>query len=119
MRGTASRAETILEVAERLARSEGYNGFSFRQIAAEVGVKSASVHYHFPTKADLGVAVARRYADRFMAALGDPEDSTHSAAGLLARYVDEYRQALLDDGLMCLCGLLAAEVASLPEAVAA
>ena len=115
----SSTANEILDSAERLTRSEGYNGFSFRDIAEEVGIKSASVHYHFPTKAGLGAAVARRYTDRFMAALGAPEDTNRTPDDLLQQYVSLYRASLADDGLMCLCGMLAAEVASLPQEVAA
>ena len=50
-RGTASR---ILDVAERLAQTQGYNGFSYADIAAELGITKASLHYHFASKADLG-----------------------------------------------------------------
>ena len=60
----ADRRSAILDVAERRIRAHGYNGFSFREIADEIGIKSASVHYHFPTKADLAAAVAKRYRER-------------------------------------------------------
>ena len=119
MASKATRADEILDAAERFARTQGYNGFSFRDIAAEVGIKSASVHYHFPSKADLGAAVARRYADRFFAALGDPAAPAADPPALLRRYVGAYRRALVEDRQMCLCGLLGAEVASLPPDVAA
>ncbi|MES0812818.1 TetR/AcrR family transcriptional regulator [Roseibium sp. SCPC15] len=116
-----SNAETetkILDLAERLIRQNGYNGFSFREIASGVGVKSSSVHYYFPTKADLGAKVARRYADRFLEALGDPEDSPTRAQDLLTRLHDEFAKALGQDGQMCLCGVLAAEATGLPASVA-
>lgn len=54
----------IMDAAERRMRSGGFNGFSFREIADDVGVKSSSVHYHFPTKEKLAAAVVRRYTDR-------------------------------------------------------
>ena len=113
-----TKASDILDAAERFARTLGYNGFSFRDVAAEVGIKSASVHYHFPTKADLGAAVAVRYADRFFQALGNPDDPDISADAKLARYVGLYRHALVTDQQMCLCGMLGAEVASLPAELA-
>ena len=69
---TSGKDLEILDAAERAIRDRGYNAVSFRDLAAAVGVKSASVHHHFPTKADLGAAVARRYAERFLDALGDP-----------------------------------------------
>ena len=49
--------EAILEAAKRTAQAHGYSGLNFRELAAEVGIKGASIHYHFPTKADLGAAV--------------------------------------------------------------
>ena len=110
MVGRASKADEILDAAEKMARTGGYNGFSFREIAKEVGIKAASVHYHFPGKADLGVAIAKRYTDRFLENLGAPDDLTAAPEALLRRYVDAYRKSLVDDGLMCLCGLLGAEI---------
>src|ERR1700721_1374918 len=57
-----------MDLAEAHIRSAGYGGFSFRALAAEIGIKSASVHHHFPTKATMAAAVAQRYADRFFTA---------------------------------------------------
>jgi len=112
----SATATRILDLAEQMARSGGYNSFSFREIAAGIGVKSASVHYHFPTKEVLGAAIAERYTDRFMQALGPPDMDTPSV--MLKRYVAAYRDALATDGLMCLCGIFGAEIANLPEPVA-
>ncbi len=111
-------AERILDVAQSHIQRFGYNGFSFRDVAAEVGMKSASVHYHFPTKADLGVAVVKRYHEQFAAALGGASDSALSVEELLARFANVYLAVLNADQLMCLCGMLGAEVAALPEDVA-
>ncbi|WP_211198577.1 TetR/AcrR family transcriptional regulator [Ruegeria haliotis] len=112
MSETATR---ILDVAERMARQGGYNAFSFRDIAKEIGIKSASIHYHFPTKEDLGEALVSRYTDRFLDALGQVDGATPSE--LLARYVAVYRKALIEQELMCLCGMFGAEIAKLPAPV--
>ena len=64
-----SKKDDLLKVAEVKVRQGGYNNFSFREIANEVGIKSASVHYHFPTKADLGAELAHQYTDAFLSAL--------------------------------------------------
>ena len=53
----------IIDAAERRMQLGGFGGFSFREIAADVGIKSSSVHYHFPTKEDLAAAVIRRWAE--------------------------------------------------------
>ncbi len=114
-----AKAEEILASAERLARDAVYNGFSFRDIAAEVGIKSASVHYHFPTKGDLGAALARRYADRFFENLGEASDLAYPSHTLIERFVAAFRDALVVDDRMCLGGLFGAEFAALPDEVAA
>jgi TetR/AcrR family transcriptional repressor of nem operon len=115
------RTEAILDAAEGMARVRGYNGFSFRDLAQMVGIKSASVHYHFPSKADLGAALARRYTDRFLAALDSPvavSPGGEAAATLaLKRYIAAYRAALMVDDKMCLCGMFGAEIGALPETV--
>lgn len=105
----------ILDAAEQRIRCYGYNGFSFRDIAADVGIKSASVHYHFPTKGDLGAAVMQRYSQRFCDAIGAAEDERVPAEELLARYVAGYQALLAKDNALCLGGILTAESASLPE----
>ena len=62
----------ILDIAESMIRDGGYYGFSFRQIADRLSIKSASVHYHFPTKEALATSVAKRYTENFLEALGEP-----------------------------------------------
>ncbi len=109
----------ILETADAMIRSRGYNGVSFREIADAVGVKSASVHYHFPTKGALGAAVARRYTATFMAALGPVEEAPKSAAAVQDRLHALTRASLVEENLMCLCGMLGAEIADLPPEVVA
>jgi TetR/AcrR family transcriptional repressor of nem operon len=112
-------AERILDAAEAMIRTQGFNGFSFRDIAKQVGVKSSSVHYHFPTKGDLGAAVTRRYTQRFLVSLGDPKAAPNDANAVIAAFRSLFRNALVNDRQMCLCGMLGAEVGDLPEEVAA
>ena len=111
-----SARDRILDAAEARARSSGYNGFSFRDLA-DVGVKSASVHYHFPTKGDLAEALTWRYVDRARDILGDPNGLRPDAA--IERMTMLFRTALVRDDKMCLCGLFAAERDALPAPVAA
>jgi TetR/AcrR family transcriptional regulator, transcriptional repressor for nem operon len=108
--GTASR---ILDVAERLVQVRGFNGFSYADIAAELQITKAALHYHFAGKADLGEALITRYASRFAAALAQTDPGL-SASGKLAAYADLYLQ-VLRDRKMCLCGMLAAEYQTLPQ----
>ncbi len=112
------KAAEILDAAERHMRAGGYDAVSFRDLADEVGIKSSSVHYHFPQKADLGEAVVRRYTDNVLDALAMPDDAEESARDRIARLCGIYRSALKDDGLICLCCVLGAEARDLPDPVA-
>ncbi|MCB8881255.1 TetR/AcrR family transcriptional regulator [Acidisoma cellulosilytica] len=104
--------------AGRLAvQAHGYNALSFRELAKDVGVKSASVHYHFPTKGDLGAALARRYTEEGSAALNELLATMSNPAQIMDRYVAIFRAALANDNRMCLCGIMSAELDDLPEEV--
>jgi TetR/AcrR family transcriptional repressor of nem operon len=114
------KAIEILDAAERHMRRGGFDAVSFRELAAETGVKSASVHYHFPQKADLGEAVVARYAGNILANLGEPvvkNDAEMKTAMQLL--VATYRAALFDGDAVCLCCMLGSEAQHLPEKVAA
>ena len=113
------RREAILAAARATGQARGYGGLSFRDLAAEVGIRSASLHYHFPTKADLGAAVARRYWEDSKARLDALWEECGDPAACLARYPALFRRALVDENRMCLCGFMAAEHDDLPEAVRA
>jgi len=109
--GTAGR---ILDIAERLVQTRGFNAFSYADVAAALGVQKASLHHHFATKADLGVAVIGRYREGFLRELAAIEAETEDAGERLARYAELYG-AVLRQKRMCLCGMLAADVATLPR----
>jgi TetR/AcrR family transcriptional regulator, transcriptional repressor for nem operon len=109
--GTASQ---ILDVAERLVQVRGFNGFSYANIAAELHITKAALHYHFAGKADLGEALITRYASRFAEALARADAAGLGPSGKLAAYADLYLQ-VLRDRKMCLCGMLAAEYQTLPQ----
>ena len=112
-----TKKQALLKAAEDKVRSGGYSNFSFRELAKEVGIKSASVHYHFPTKADLGAELARQYTDDFIGLLGDPKEIKEAGLSPISMYTTQFRRALLEDKQMCLCGLLGAETDCLPEKV--
>jgi TetR/AcrR family transcriptional repressor of nem operon len=109
--GTASR---ILDVAERLVQVRGFNGFSYADIAAELHITKAALHYHFASKADLGEALIARYAEHFMAALANLDTAGGTACAKLDSYAGLYLQVLRNHK-MCLCGMLAAEYQTLPQ----
>ncbi|MEM9773358.1 MAG: TetR/AcrR family transcriptional regulator [Chloroflexota bacterium] len=107
----------IIQIAEQLVRSGGYNGFSFREIAAEIGIRSASVHYHFPSKEDLALAVANRYKQNFFEALGDPAPDGGNTKSQLAHYGQVFQDSFKASRSACLCGMLSNEIALLPAVV--
>ncbi|MGE0719327.1 MAG: TetR/AcrR family transcriptional regulator [Alphaproteobacteria bacterium] len=112
---TASEtSERILDIAEQLVQTHGFNGFSYADIAAQLGITKASLHYHFPTKATLGERLVERYQRNFLKALADIDEGHDHALQKLKAYVRIYRD-VLEAGRMCLCGMLAAEHATLPE----
>jgi TetR/AcrR family transcriptional regulator, transcriptional repressor for nem operon len=113
-RGKADTAERILDSAERLVQSRGFNGFSYADVAAELGITKASLHYHFPGKAELGQALIGRYCARFADALEQIDARGGDAPAKLAAYARIYAD-VLRDRRMCLCGMLAADYDTLPE----
>ena len=109
-------SQRILDVAVQLAQTRGFNGFSYADIAEKLVVTKASLHYHFPSKADLGRSLIERYRRAFADALATIGRQAPDARERLRRYVGLYDTVLRDDR-MCLCGMLAAEYATLPEAM--
>jgi TetR/AcrR family transcriptional regulator, transcriptional repressor for nem operon len=108
--------QKILDSAERLLQVRGYNGFSYADIATALRVTKASLHYHFPSKADLGRRLMQRYTQNFLTALAAIDASGADAREKLQRYVSIYSDVLANNR-MCLCGMLAAEYATLPKPI--
>ena len=113
-RGDADTPARILDSAERLVQIRGFNGFSYADVASELKVTKASLHYHFPGKAELGEALVERYATRFADALSAIDRRGGDAPAKLEAYANIYAD-VLRDRRMCLCGMLAAEYETLPE----
>ena len=107
-------SQRILDVAERLVQTRGYNGFSYADISEELGITKASLHYHFASKADLGTTLIGRYSVTFSGALDSIDAAETDAREKLHRYVDLYEQVLRRDR-MCLCGMLASDYNTLPK----
>jgi TetR/AcrR family transcriptional repressor of nem operon len=105
--GSGDTASRILDVAERLVQQRGFNGFSYADIASEMNVTKASLHYHFRGKAELGRALIERYANRFADALDSIDRRESDAAAKIQAYAEIYANVLRQHR-MCLCGMLAA-----------
>jgi TetR/AcrR family transcriptional repressor of nem operon len=109
--GTADR---ILDTAERLVQVRGFNAFSYADISEALGIQKASLHHHFATKGDLGLALLSRYRQVFREALSEIEATSSGAVVRLERYAELYG-SVLRKKRMCLCGMLAADFATLPK----
>lgn len=109
-------ADQILDLAEMLIQTRGYTAFSYQDIADAMGIRKASIHYHFPSKSDLGVSVIERYSNRFGAALDEiaGQEST-SSMSMLDHYVEPYVRFSKTPDQVCLSGALAGEILALPD----
>lgn len=113
-------ATSILDAAQELAQTRGYNAFSYRDLAERVGIRTASIHYHFPSKADLGRAMVARYREFVGGALSQIDvDVTDlpladAAPERLRRYAALLESVLTTGNRVCLGGMLASDYATLP-----
>jgi TetR/AcrR family transcriptional regulator, transcriptional repressor for nem operon len=117
-RHQADTSSRILDVAERLVQQRGFNGFSYADVAAELDVTTASLHYHFRGKAELGRALIERYAERFASSLEEIDRRGADPPAKLEAYARIYADVLRHQR-MCLCGMLAADYETLPKAMRA
>lgn len=114
---TAETRSRILDVAQGLIQQRGYNGFSYRDIADEVGIRAPTIHYYFPAKADLAAALVDRYATGIAEVCAGLAQSEPKAWKRMSRYFQATRQTMLEKRQLCLCGVLAMEANSLPDNV--
>src|SRR6266508_3494563 len=110
---------TIMNMAEALLQDKGFNGFSYANIASELGVKNAAIHYHFPTKEDLARAVIQRYRDRFQLWINNARVKDLSPEKKLDWFFSIYTDMRADKGKVCLVGSMEAEFNSIPNALQA
>ncbi|MGF6757479.1 TetR/AcrR family transcriptional regulator [Paraburkholderia sp. GAS42] len=108
-------AVAIMDAAERRMRIGGFNGFSFREIAADVGIKSSSVHYHFRTKEKLGAAVIRRYTDHVAKVIDQQLETNPDPVQV---WIEVFKGTLISEDRMCPATVLGAASLGLPGEVA-
>lgn len=112
-------AERVVDAAEALIQHAGYNGFSYDDVARQVGIKKPSIHHHFPTKAELVAVVAQRYTHRFREQLLGLEGRHATARKRLLAYAELFQRTFEIDRRLCVCGMLGAEADALPQGVTA
>jgi TetR/AcrR family transcriptional regulator, transcriptional repressor for nem operon len=111
---TPTVREQLLNHARVLLMTRGYNGFSYRDLASLVGVKTSSIHYYFPTKEDLVLEAVDAYSADILGEIRAIDDK-QPAVRQLERYAEAFGTVMHDGGRICLCGMLAADIALLPE----
>lgn len=111
--------ERVMDAAQGLIQGRGYTGCSIKDVAEAVGLRTATIHHHFPTKGDLGAAVARRYREAIKARLGEIVARDASPAGRLLGLAGIFRSVLETENRLCLCAALGAEADTLPPQVRA
>src|SRR5512145_1053379 len=107
----------IMDLAEAFIQDKGFNGFSYAHIAAELGVKNAAIHYHFPSKEVLVCAVIQRYRDRFQLWINNARVKNLSPQEKLDWFFSIYTDTRADSGKVCLAGSLETEFTSLPASL--
>jgi len=108
-------ARRILDLAEALWLERGFNGFSYQHLAEPLGMRNAAIHYHYPTKSDLGVALVARYRRRFARWTAQWQDTTQDPWLKLEWYVDLLTLRYAEAERLCPTGVLAGDWATLPE----
>lgn len=114
---TSSSPDTrtrILDLAEQLLLSRGFNAFSYQHIARELGVKPAAIHYHYPSKDDLGTTIIKRQRGRLRKWSELPELGALAPRAQLEQLFSVYLGHLRQEQRVCLFGSLAAEFRTLP-----
>ncbi|QND51825.1 TetR/AcrR family transcriptional regulator [Phyllobacterium sp. 628] len=119
MKSMASTSEKILDIAQSLIVAGGYNGFSYADISAAIGIRKASIHHHFPTKAELVSALVDRYRQQAEAGLNYLRARVASPAEQLQSYLNYWDTCIRDASQpFCVCAMLAGEMQMLPDEVA-
>lgn len=109
--------DILIDLAEAAIRTHGYGGFSYADLARGAGIRKASIHHHFPAKADLGLAVLERYRAQLASALETISAGQPNPAAALKALIALYRDALDEGKKMCLCTALASESLQLDSAI--
>jgi TetR/AcrR family transcriptional regulator, transcriptional repressor for nem operon len=108
--------EKLVAEAEILVRKRGWSGFSYADLAEAVSLRKASIHHHFPTKEDLGVALIEAYGERYDMALDQIVAASTDGLARIEAYAKLYLHGV-EEEQGCLAAAMAAELAILPKRI--
>lgn len=114
---TTDTKTALLNSAEKSARTLGFDGFSYADLAEDVGIRKASIHHHFPSKAKLSVALMQRYHEKFQSACTGIEAKFETGGAQLSELIGQYRAGSNGGKQLCLCASFSASRNSLPTDV--
>ena len=112
----ADTKSKLLDAAEHLTQTRGFNGFSYLDLADEIGIKTSSIHYHFKTKADLASAMVERIHEVHGESFDAIDRDVKTPEKRLLAVVEVF-QAYVRDEKFCLCGMLSVELESVSSEV--
>jgi TetR/AcrR family transcriptional regulator, transcriptional repressor for nem operon len=110
-------SEQIIDTATVLLQKHGFNAFSYKDISKLIGIKTASIHYHYPSKYDLGKSVMVNYRNMHKAALLKIDSASNSPLEKLQAFAELFSCTLGDDYRMCPCGMLTTDISNLPDPI--
>ncbi|MFC5651190.1 TetR/AcrR family transcriptional regulator [Paenibacillus solisilvae] len=113
MNKNANTADVILDTAQTMVQESGFNGFSYAHIADKIGIRTASIHYHFPSKEDLGEALIKRYRENFVSFITQVDAEPRNSLEKLRKFIELYRGGPVDNYRTCLGVMLSTDLTSL------
>lgn len=115
MTDSTTTKDKLLSAAQSLIQKVGFNVISFRDLSDAVGIKTASIHYYFPTKTDLGLALIERYKESFALELSSIEKSEKTSINKIKKLINFMEKCREGGDKSCLCGMFASDILSLPQ----
>lgn len=110
-------SEKILDVAQDFLMDRGYKAFSYKDLSKKIGIKTSSIHYYYPTKADLGKNLAMRFKNNVKKILHSIDDSNYDPKEKIKKYIGIFYDNLKAGDRVCFCAMLASDYANLPDEV--
>ena len=114
---TKAMKERIIDVAQGFVQTRGFNAFSYRDLAEQILIRTASIHYYFPKKDDLGLALIQRYRADFEGAIRNIDDAERSPKDRLSAYLKMFLDLSKGGARLCLFAVFSAELPTLSERI--